>query len=242
MVTIRGSNERGSTKNYWLDSKHSFSFGCYQDSNHMGFGPLRVLNEDKVKPGSGFAGHPHRDMEIVSYVLNGKLEHKDSMGTGSIIKPGDIQRMSAGTGVMHSEYNASETEHVHFLQIWFLPEKKGIEPSYQQRSFDQDATRNSFKLVMSFDGREDTMTINQDVDFYIGRLDGSKSVRFKPSHGGIQWVQIARGAVDINNKGLRAGDGGAIRGLETVFFDNATDAEILLFDMKDINHQDSPRI
>ena len=234
MITIRDRNERGPTKIDWLDSKHSFSFGYYQDPNHMGFGPLRVLNEDKVKPGAGFGRHAHSDMEIVSYVLDGGLEHKDSMGTGSVIEPGDIQRMSAGTGVTHSEYNASETEPVHFLQIWFLPEKTGIKPSYDQRSIDREATQNTFKLVMSPDGREDTMTINQDIDFYVGRLNGSQPVQFKAGDGRIQWVQIARGAVDLNDKTLRAGDGAAIREEDTLFFDNAADAEILLFDMADI--------
>jgi len=234
MIIIRDRNERGPTKIDWLDSKHSFSFGHYQDPHHMGFGPLRVLNEDKVKPGAGFGRHPHSDMEIVSYVLEGGLEHKDSLGTGSVIKPGDIQRMSAGTGVTHSEFNASKTDPVHFLQIWFLPEKKGITPSYDQRSIDAEATRNIFKLVMSPDSKEDSMIINQDIDFYVGRLDGSQPVEFKTGKGRIQWVQVARGAVDLNDKTIRAGDGAAIRDVETLLFDNAADAEILLFDMADI--------
>ena len=234
MITIRDRNERGLTKIGWLDSKHSFSFGNYQDPNHIGFGPLRVLNEDKVEPGAGFGRHPHSDMEIVSYVLDGGLEHKDSMGTGSIIKPGDIQRMSAGTGVTHSEYNTSQTDPVHFLQIWFLPEQTGIKPSYDQRLIDREATQNIFKLVMSPDGRDNTMLINQDVNFYVGRLDGVQPVQFKTGDGCIQWVQIARGAVNLNDKTLRAGDGAAIREVDTLFFDNAADAEILLFDMADI--------
>ena len=234
MITIRDRNERDPTKIGWLDSKHSFSFGNYQDPNHMGFGPLRVLNEDKVEPGAGFGRHPHSDMEIVSYVLDGGLEHKDSIGTGSIIKPGDIQRMSAGTGVTHSEYNASQTDPVHFLQIWFLPEQTGIKPSYDQRSIDREVTQNTFKLVMSSDGRDNTMLINQDVDFYVGRLDGAQPVQFKTEDGRIQWIQIARGATNLNDKTLRAGDGAAIREEDTLLFDNAADAEILLFDMADI--------
>ena len=231
MITIRNRNERGPTKIDWLDSKHSFSFGHYQDPKHMGFGPLRVINEDRVAPGAGFGTHPHNNMEIVSYVLGGALEHKDSMGTGSVIKPGDIQRMSAGTGVTHSEYNASQEEQVHFLQIWFLPKKQGIEPSYDQKSLDPALTENTFKLVMSPDGREDTITINQNVDFYVGRLDGSNPVHFKTGEGRIQWVQIAKGAVDLNGKTLVAGDGAAIKDEETLVFDDAGSAEILLFDM-----------
>ncbi len=234
MITIRDRNQRGQTKIEWLESKHSFSFGYYHDPNHMGFGPLRVLNEDEVKPGAGFGRHPHRDSELVTYVLDGGLEHKDSMGIGSLIKAGDVQRMSAGTGITHSEYNASKTDPVRFLQIWFLPEKTGIKPSYEQKSVDHEATRNTFKLVISPDGRENSITINQNIDFYVGRLDGSQPAHFNAGDDRIQWVQIARGEVDVNDRTLRAGDGAAISEEDTLLFDNATEAEILLFDMADI--------
>ncbi len=235
MITIRHGEERGHAKIDWLDSKHSFSFGHYHDPNHMGFGALRVINEDKVAPAAGFERHPHKDMEIVSYVLEGALEHKDSMGTGSVIKAGDIQRMSAGTGVFHSEFNASKTDPVHFLQIWFLPERQGIAPSYVQNSIDPSITHNQFKLVMSPDGRYDSLTINQDIDFYVGRLDGATSVQFKPANNRIQWVQIARGNVDLNGQSLQAGDGAAIEHEQTLSFENASNAEILIFDMADKN-------
>lgn len=235
MISIRDRNARGPTKIDWLESQHSFSFGSYYDPDHMGFGPLRVLNEDKVIPGAGFGRHPHRDMEIVSYVLEGALAHQDSMGNGSIIKPGDIQRMSAGTGVTHSEYNASQTNPVHFLQIWFLPEKAGLVPSYDQRPIDPRESHNRFTLAMSQEGREGTITINQDIDFYVARLDGQKDVAFEARPNRLLWVQVARGSVVLNDYSLQAGDGAAISHSENVSFSQAAEAEILLFDMPDLH-------
>ena len=198
----------------------------------MGFGPLRVINEDRVIPGAGFGTHPHHNMEIVSYVLDGALEHKDSMGNGSVIKPGDIQRMSAGTGVTHSEYNHSKEEGVHFLQIWFLPEKENIAPSYEQKSFPDSDKSGQFKLVMSHGGRDGTVDINQDVNMYVALLgDGDETV-FTAEKNRIQWVQIARGMVSVNDEMLKEGDGLAVKEEDKLVFHNAQDAEILLFDMK----------
>lgn len=197
----------------------------------MGFGPLRVINEDRVVPGAGFGTHPHDNMEIVSYVLDGALEHKDSMGTGSVIRPGDIQRMSAGTGVTHSEYNHSKDDGVHFLQIWFVPEAEGVEPSYEQKSFDNDEKQGKLRLVMSRDGRDDTVNINQDVDMYVALLNGSDSVVHKPESGRIQWLQVAKGSVNLNGTALEAGDGAAIMKENSIQLDRAIDAEIIMFDM-----------
>ena len=232
MFIKRYRDERGPSDTGWLKSMHTFSFGHYQDPNHMGFGPLRVINEDRVIPGAGFGTHPHNNMEIVSYVLDGALEHKDSMGNGSVIKPGDIQRMSAGTGVTHSEYNHSKEEGVHFLQIWFLPEKENIAPSYEQKSFPDSDKSGQFKLVMSHGGRDGTVDINQDVNMYVALLgDGDETV-FTAEKNRIQWVQIARGMVSVNDEMLKEGDGLAVKEEDKLVFHNAQDAEILLFDMK----------
>lgn len=231
MIEIRHRDERGPSDLGWLKSMHSFSFGHYMDPNHMGFGPLRVINEDRVVAGAGFGTHPHNDMEIVSYVLEGALEHKDSMGTGSVIKPGDIQRMSAGSGVTHSEYNHSQEDGVHFLQIWFLPEKEGIDPSYEQKSFDDESKRGNLRLVMSRDGRDESVKINQDVDMYVSLLDGDDALEHKPAEGRIQWLQVARGQVDLNGQTLKAGDGAAIMKEDAIKLDQANDAEVILFDM-----------
>jgi len=231
MFAIRSADERGRANFGWLDSQHTFSFGNYYDPDFMGFGPLRVINEDRVKPGAGFGTHGHSDMEIISYVLDGALEHKDSLGTGSIIKPGDVQRMTAGTGVRHSEYNASDTDTVHFLQIWILPEKNGLEPSYEQVAFSDEEKRGAFRLVGSRDGRDGSVTIHQDVSLYAAKLDGDESTDFSLDDGRNGWVQVARGAVSLDGKPLDAGDGVAIRGARTLRFDKADDAEILLFDM-----------
>jgi redox-sensitive bicupin YhaK (pirin superfamily) len=231
MITIRPSEQRGQAQFSWLDSKHTFSFGHYHDPAHMGFGPLRVINEDKVAPSGGFDMHRHHDMEIVSYVLDGALEHKDSIGNGEIIRPGDIQRMSAGTGVAHSEFNPSDAEGVHFLQIWFLPEKKGIAPSYAQRHVPADAKTGQLKLVMSRDGREDTLTLNEDIDMYAGLLEEVHVVTHVPRAGRLQWVQIARGSLNVNGIALKQGDGAAIRDETKLVFDKAQNAEIILFDM-----------
>jgi redox-sensitive bicupin YhaK (pirin superfamily) len=211
MMVIRRSAERGPTRIGWLDSKHTFSFGSFHDPRFMGFGPLRVINEDKVTPGAGFDTHSHRDMEIISYVLDGALEHKDSIGTGSIIRPGDVQRMSAGTGVAHSEFNASKTDPVHFLQIWILPERQGLPASYEQKSFTEAEKRGALALVGARDGRDGAVTIHQDVDLYAGLFDGDESARFTLREGRIAWVQIARGSVLVNGERLEAGDGAALK-------------------------------
>lgn len=231
MIKIRDRNTRGPTNAGWLKSQHSFSFGHYQDPANMGHGPLRVLNEDRVIPGAGFGTHPHDNMEIVSYVLSGALEHKDSMGTGSVIRPGDIQRMSAGTGVTHSEYNHSKTDNVHFLQIWFYPEKDGITPSYEQKSFSDNDKKGQLKLVMSKGGRKDSVHINQDVDMYVSLLDDNDEVMFAPKAGRLQWLQVARGHVALNGDLLKEGDGAYISDEKRLTLNQATDAEIILFDM-----------
>ncbi len=236
MMTIRPANERGRASFGWLDSRHSFSFGHYHDPEHMGFGPLRVINEDRVKPGQGFGRHGHSDMEIISYVLDGALEHKDSIGTGSIIRPGDVQRMSAGTGVEHSEYNASATDPVHFLQIWILPEKNGLAPGYEQKSFAADEKRGQLRLVGSRDGRDGSVTIHQDVDLYAALLADGESASYELAPDRRGWLQVARGAVEFNGQALAAGDGAAIvaPGSAPYALDIAgrDDAEVLLFDMR----------
>lgn len=231
MLAIRHAEERGFANFGWLESRHTFSFGGYFDQRFMGFGPLRVINEDRVQPGQGFGTHGHSDMEIISYVLDGALEHKDSMGTGSIIQPGDVQRMSAGTGVRHSEYNASDTEPVHFLQIWILPESKGLEPGYEQKVFPAEQKQGRLRLVGSRDGRDGSVTIHQDVDFYATLLDDGDEVRHELADGHRAWVQVARGSVVLNNLRLRPGDGAAVAGRETLKLAGASDAEVLVFDM-----------
>ena len=229
--TLRRSEERGKANFGWLDSKHSFSFGHYYDPEHMGFGPLRVINEDRVAPGGGFPTHPHNDMEIISYVLEGALEHKDSLGTGSVIRPGDVQRMSAGSGVRHSEYNASKTDPVHFLQIWIVPEKKGLAPSYEQKTFSVSEKRDELRLIGSRDGRDGSVTIHHDVDLYASVLTPGQSVRHVLRSGRGAWVQVARGSVTLNGERLQAGDGVAIERAGEIAIEASNAAEVLLFDM-----------
>ena len=232
MQTIRRANDRGRANFGWLDSRHTFSFGEYYDPAHMGFGPLRVINDDRVAPGGGFPTHPHRDMEIVSYVLSGALAHKDSLGTGSVIKPGDVQRMSAGTGIAHSEYNASNEEATHFLQIWLLPEKRGLAPGYEQKSFDADAKRDRLRLVASPDGRDGSVTIRSDASLYVSLLGKEARVSHDLAPGRGAWLQVARGAVAVGDTVLAEGDGLAVsdeKRLEIV--GEAADSEILLFDL-----------
>lgn len=232
MITIRPAQERGIANFGWLDSRHTFSFGEYFDPNHMGFADLRVINEDKVSPGQGFSTHGHRDMEIISYVLEGALEHKDSIGTGSVIRPGDVQRMSAGTGIMHSEYNASKTEPVHFLQIWILPEAKGIKPGYEQKTFSEAEKRGKLRLVGSRDGRDGSITIHQTVDLYAASLQNGEEVNHAFANHRVGWLQVARGAVQLNDQTLTAGDGAAIvQEDQIVLRGTSDDAEALLFDM-----------
>jgi redox-sensitive bicupin YhaK (pirin superfamily) len=231
MFEIRHAEERGAASFGWLDSKHTFSFGHYHDPNHMGFGPLRVINEDRVQPGRGFDTHGHRDMEIISYVLEGALEHKDSMGNGSIIKPGDVQLMTAGTGVRHSEFNPSEHKRVHFLQIWILPEKEGLKPGYEQKTFSDGEKRGALRLVGSRDGRDGSVTIHQDVDLYAACLGHGEEITHESAAGRKVWVQIARGGAEVNGSALEAGDGVALADETRVTLRGVSDAEVLLFDM-----------
>ncbi|HXS39190.1 MAG TPA: pirin family protein [Stellaceae bacterium] len=232
MITLRPAEERGLARLGWLTSRHSFSFGDYYDPRHMGFGPLRVINEDRVEPGSGFDTHGHRDMEIVSYVLEGALEHKDSIGTGSVIRPGEVQRMSAGTGIRHSEFNPSQTEPVHFLQIWLLPRQDGLKPGYEQKSFPAAGKHNRLRLVVSPDSAEGSVLIHQDARIYDASLDEGASVTHALGKGRKAWVQVVRGSLDIEGEWLRTGDGAAIEAVDTVTLaahDPRT--EILLFDL-----------
>ncbi len=233
MLTIRPANERGHFDHGWLQTSHTFSFADYFDPKHHQFRALRVINEDFVQPGYGFGTHPHRDMEIVTYVLEGGLAHKDSMGNGSTIRPGDVQRMSAGSGVLHSEYNHSQDELVHLLQIWILPDKKGLEPSYEQKTFTDADKRNRLRLVASRDGRDGSVTIHQDASIYGSILENGTSVRHELAPGRHAWVQVARGSVVVNGKALRQGDGAALSDERAIEFTGASSqpAEILLFDL-----------
>jgi len=232
MITLRSAQERGVADFGWLDSRHTFSFGNYYDPNHMGFASLRVINEDKVTAGQGFGTHGHRDMEIISYVLEGALEHKDSIGTGSVIRPGDVQRMSAGTGIRHSEFNASQTDPVHFLQIWILPEQEGIKPGYEQKTFTEAEKQGRLRLVGSRDGREGSITIHQNVDLYAASLQQDEAVSHTLAEGRVAWLQVARGAVRLNQQTLTAGDGAAISEEALLTLRGASGAaEVLLFDM-----------
>ena len=232
MITIRSASERGNANFGWLDSRHTFSFGSYYDPAHMGFSSLRVINEDKVAPGQGFPTHSHRDMEIISYVIDGALEHKDSIGTGSIIRPGDVQRMSAGTGISHSEYNASNDSPVHFLQIWVLPEKQGIQPGYEQTYFSPEEKQGKLRLVGSRDGRDGSVTIHQDLNLYAARLTVDEQADYAVQPNRAVWLQVVRGGIVLNNQSLNAGDGVAITHTDALTVQGQSeDAEILLFDM-----------
>ena len=231
MITRRPAGERGAADFGWLDSRHSFSFGDYYDPDHMGFGSLRVINEDRVQPGAGFDTHGHQDMEIVSYVLEGALAHADSLGTGSVIRPGNVQRMTAGAGIRHSEFNQSKSEAVHFLQIWILPERKGLAPGYEQKSFPERNRRGRLLLVGSRDGRDGSVTIHQDVDLYAGLLDAAQCVTYRPGQGHKIWVQVARGALKLNGRDLAAGDGAAAEDVATLTLTATDDTEVLVFDM-----------
>jgi redox-sensitive bicupin YhaK (pirin superfamily) len=232
MITVRHAAERGTANLGWLDSRHTFSFGQYYDPNHMGFGPLRVINEDRVRPGAGFETHGHRDMEIISYVLEGALEHKDSIGNGSVIRPGDMQVMSAGTGIRHSEFNHSKSEPVHFLQIWVLPDRQGLAPRYDQKTFPATEKRGRLRLVGSPDGRDGSIVIHQDTDIYDALLSSGDAVtnNLKPGHK--SWVQVVRGAVEVNGKAADAGDGVAVEDEAVVtVMSHADDSEVLVFDL-----------
>jgi redox-sensitive bicupin YhaK (pirin superfamily) len=231
MLTIRRSQERGHADHGWLDSHHTFSFADYHDPRHMGFRSLRVINEDRVAPGKGFGTHSHRDMEIISYVLAGALEHKDSLGTGSVIEPGDVQRMSAGTGVAHSEFNHSRSEPVHFLQIWILPERRGSAPGYEQRRFEPAERAGRLRLIASRDGREGSVTVHQDVALYAALLAPDELVIHRFAAGRHGWLQVARGSVKVGEATLQAGDGAAIEQAEQVEIVGVEAAELLLFDL-----------
>ena len=231
MMTIRPAAERGAANFGWLDSRHSFSFGRYYDPAHMGFGPLRVINEDRITPGAGFDPHGHQDMEIISYVLEGALEHKDSIGTGSVILPGEIQRMSAGTGIRHSEYNHSQSEGAHFLQIWIMPDQEGLEPSYEQRQVPDADKQGQFTLIASPNPSGNAVKVHQDVQLYAGVLGADDHAELTIEEGRLAWVQIARGSVTLNGQRLEQGDGAALRDETTLIFEDGDDAEILVFDM-----------
>lgn len=231
MITIRPSADRLRTNIGWLDSRHTFSFGEHYDPRYMGFRALRVINEDRVAPGQGFGTHPHRDMEILSYVLEGALRHQDSLGTGSIIRPGDVQRMTAGTGVLHSEFNASDADPVHFLQIWIVPAKTRLTPAYEQRTFPAAARRGQLLLIASGDGRHDSIRIHQDVDLYSTVLTPHEAVVHALAPGRHAWVQVARGAADLNGHALRAGDGASVVDEPDLAIAAAEDAEVLVFDL-----------
>jgi len=231
MIRVRRANERGHAQHGWLESYHTFSFADYHDPRFMGFRALRVINEDRVQPDQGFGTHSHRDMEIVTYVLEGALAHKDSLGTGSIIRPGDVQRMSAGTGVSHSEFNHSPTELVHFLQIWILPEKEGLAPSYAQRSFPEAERADRLRLVASRDAREGSVKIHQDVDLHAAVLSPGAALEHPLRAGRHAWLQVAHGKLSANNQLLSAGDGAAFSDESGVSIVAREPAEILLFDL-----------
>ncbi len=231
MIVRRPAEERGRGEHGWLDSRHTFSFADYRDPAHMGFRALRVINEDRVQPGHGFGRHAHRDMEILSYVLEGELAHEDNMGTGSIIRPGDVQRMSAGTGVLHSEKNPSPSNPVHFLQIWLLPERSGIAPGYEQKRFEAAEKQGRLRLVASRDGREGSITVNQDVSLYAGLFAPGEGTRLGLGDSRHAWIQVARGDVTVSGEPLRQGDGAAVTGEPALDIRATAAAEILVFDL-----------
>ncbi len=231
MMTLRPATERGHFQHGWLDTYHTFSFADYYDPEQMGFRGLRVINDDRVAPAQGFGEHPHRDMEIVTYVLEGALEHRDSMGTGSTIRPGDVQRMSAGTGVRHSEFNASKSEPVHFMQIWILPKTRGIAPGYEQKTFPDAEKRGRLRVVASPDGRDGSVTIHADAVVRAGLFDAGESAEVRIDRGRHAWVHVARGEVKVNGRELATGDGAAISDEEVVRVEGVKGGEVLVFDL-----------
>jgi quercetin 2,3-dioxygenase len=232
MLSIRRAHERGHANHGWLDSFHSFSFGDYYDPEHMSFRSLRVINEDRVAPGNGFGTHPHRDMEIISYVIEGAIEHRDSIGNGSVIRPGDVQRMSAGTGITHSEFNPSETEAVHFLQIWVVPEPTGLAPSYEQKAFDRLEKQGQLRLVASQDGRENSVVVHQDVNIYATILVAQASVQLDLQTDRYYWVQVVRGEIVVNGEAVSAGDAIALSQESQLSLTGQQETEVLVFDLK----------
>ncbi|MDN0076207.1 pirin family protein [Crenobacter sp. SG2303] len=232
MLEIRHANQRGLANHGWLRSYHTFSFASYYDPEQVGFSDLLVINEDRVAPGQGFGTHPHRDMEIFSYVLDGALEHKDTMGTGSVIRPGDIQLMSAGTGVAHSEYNHSNTELVHFLQIWIGPASRGTKPCYQQQHFAEAEKRGKLRLILSPDGAQGSLTIQQDARVYAGLFNGDETAQFALAPNRYAYIHVARGSVTVNGTRLSEGDGARVRDEEALTFADGQGAEVLVFDLR----------
>jgi redox-sensitive bicupin YhaK (pirin superfamily) len=231
MLTVRKAKDRGHADHGWLHSHHTFSFADYYDPNHMGFGPLRVINDDTVAGGGGFPPHGHRDMEIISYVIEGALQHQDNMGNGSVIKPGDVQRMSAGPGVVHAEYNASKSEPVHFLQLWIVPRSPGLPSGYEQKLFTDEAKRGRLCLVASPDGADGSVRIQQDARLFATLLDDGRPVTHTIERGRKGWLQVVKGSAELNGQKLEAGDGVAIDGEEKLAIESKDHGEVLLFDM-----------
>lgn len=231
MITLRRASDRGHANHGWLDSFHTFSFADYYDPRHMGFRALRVINEDRVAPGMGFGTHPHRDMEIVSYVLSGAIQHRDSMGNGEVLRPGEVQRMTAGSGVTHSEFNPSREAPLHFLQIWIQPARRGLAPGYEQRAFPIAERTGRLRLVAAPDGRDGALTIHQDASIYAALLAPGERVTHALASGRGAWIQVVRGAIEVDGTRLEAGDGAALEQVETITLRAEQDAELLLFDL-----------
>ncbi len=231
MIALRKSNQRGHADHGWLNTYHTFSFASYYDPAHLGFRSVRVMNEDRVAPGQGFGTHPHKDMEIVSYVLEGALEHQDSLGNGAVLRPGEFQRITAGTGITHSEFNPSKAQSAHFYQIWLLPQLDGLAPSYEQKRFDESELRNALRIVASPDGENGALTIHQDVRIHLSKLDAGKSVERGQSPGRHAWLQVLRGTVALNGHAMDTSDGAGISQESRLVIDASTDAEIMLFDL-----------
>ncbi|MFS4459163.1 pirin family protein [Bdellovibrio sp. HCB2-146] len=231
MLTIRKSNDRGLAEHGWLKSRHTFSFAEYYDPQHMGFGPLRVINEDRISGGTGFDTHPHRDMEIISYVISGALRHKDSMGNVALIKPGEVQRMSAGTGVFHSEYNEMQGEETHFFQIWIMPNKRGVAPGYGQKSFEKELDSQKLVHVISPDGKDGSIGIHQDADMYISRLKNSESLTFNLPEQRKLWIQLVKGSVTVNGEKIETGDAIAAQDIGKADITASADSEMILFEL-----------
>jgi quercetin 2,3-dioxygenase len=231
MITVRPAHERGHASHGWLDSHHTFSFANYYDPNHMGFRSLRVINDDRVEPGRGFGSHGHRDMEIISYVIEGALEHRDSMGTGSVIRPDDVQKMSAGSGVTHSEFNASRSEPVHFLQIWLVPTEQGLKPSYEQQTFSREDKQGRLRAVATPDGRDGSVTIHSDAVVYAGLFAQGERAELALARERHAWVHVVRGTVRVNGRELSEGDGAAISEEPSVRVEGVSEGEVLLFDL-----------
>ena len=231
MIAVRPANERGAVNMGWLDARHSFSFGSYYDPDHMGFGPLRVINEDRIEPAQGFGMHGHKDMEIVTYMIDGALAHKDSMGNGSVIRRDEVQRMTAGTGVMHSEFNHSEDDRAHLLQIWILPEVDGLDPGYEERAFTRDDKLNRLRLIASRDARAGSILIHRDVDLYASVLEAGQSLSHPLRDCRSAWIQVVNGTLSVNDQLLATGDGAAVTDIRSLDFGTVDGAEFLLFDM-----------